>query len=319
MKHKLLILLALIGISASLRAGNSQANDLVRDANGNILTVGLANSIVDRTTDYALARYLPTGELDPTFNPLGEMPGQLQIDISMIVPQTDAVVLTPVDEGLSSVAIDPSDNKIVAVGFSGQGLDIAIAVLKLNPDGSLDQDFNANNQFGLVNGLAVINLSEFPGITEIATGITSDLASDVVIDSQGRIVIVGSRDDGVNLDLFVVRLLSNGQLDPTFNTQSSTPGIFTLALTNVDLTRDDLIMRAVALNPDDSIIVGGTLVARVTNNTGRRTEFLVVKVTEGGCTLWKRRAWVESLLDGCKEKNNGTGITDQKSQNCQGT
>ena len=28
-----------------------------------------------------------------------------------------------------------------------------------------------------------------------------------------------------------------------------------------------------------------------------------LKVTEGGCTLWKRRAWVESLLDGCKEKD----------------
>ncbi len=44
-----------------------------------------------------------------------------------------------------------------------------------------------------------------------------------------------------------------------------------------------------------------------------------LKVTEGGCTLWKRRAWVESLLHGCKEKDNGTGITDQKSQNCEGT
>lgn len=28
-----------------------------------------------------------------------------------------------------------------------------------------------------------------------------------------------------------------------------------------------------------------------------------LKVTEGGCTLWKRRAWVESLLDGHKEKD----------------
>ena len=36
-----------------------------------------------------------------------------------------------------------------------------------------------------------------------------------------------------------------------------------------------------------------------------------LKVTEGGCTLWKRRAWVESLLDGHKEKENGRGITDQ--------
>ena len=32
-----------------------------------------------------------------------------------------------------------------------------------------------------------------------------------------------------------------------------------------------------------------------------------LKVTEGGCTLWKRRAWVESLLDGCKEKGPNTG------------
>jgi len=29
-----------------------------------------------------------------------------------------------------------------------------------------------------------------------------------------------------------------------------------------------------------------------------------LKVTEGGCTLWKRRAWVESLLDGRKEKGS---------------
>lgn len=43
-----------------------------------------------------------------------------------------------------------------------------------------------------------------------------------------------------------------------------------------------------------------------------------LKVTEGGCTLWKRRVWVESLLDGCKEKDNDRGITDQKSQNCEG-
>ena len=32
-----------------------------------------------------------------------------------------------------------------------------------------------------------------------------------------------------------------------------------------------------------------------------------LKVTEGGCTLWKRRAWVESLLDGRKEKGPNTG------------
>ncbi len=81
MKWKLLLLLVCVGISAYLKAGNSQANDLVRDADGNILTVGLANNIVNRTTDYALVRYLPTGELDPTFNPLGTIPGQLQIDI----------------------------------------------------------------------------------------------------------------------------------------------------------------------------------------------------------------------------------------------
>jgi len=36
-----------------------------------------------------------------------------------------------------------------------------------------------------------------------------------------------------------------------------------------------------------------------------------LKVTEGGCTLWKRRAWVESLLDGRKEKDNDRGITEQ--------
>ncbi len=281
MKVKLLILLALAGISAHVRAGNSQANDIVRDATGNFLTAGLANNATNRTTDYALARYLPNGSLDTTFNPMGMVPGTLQIDIAETIPQTDAVVLTPTDEGLNSVALD-ADGKIVGAGFSSVGLNASIAVLKLNTNGSLDQTFNATGQLGNVPGLAIINISQFTGVTNIATGITADLATGVAIDSQGRIVVVGSSDNGLNLNLFVIRLTREGQLDMTFNAQSTTPGIFTFSLINADLTSDDIVASAVVLNPDDSIVVGGSIIARATSAVDVSTNFIVLKVTPTG-------------------------------------
>ena len=304
MKGLLRTLLVSCVLVGSLRGGNSQANALLIDGMGRILTAGFANNVLsipsnepDRTTDFALARYLPDGSLDPTFNPGGEMPGTVQINIQQLLPMEQAVVLEPIDEGITAMAFDQT-NKIVVAGFASVGLNSTFVDARLNDDGTLDTTFNASGQLGSIPGIAFITFS-----------ILNDLARGVAIDSQNRIVVVGSADNGQNIDLVVVRLTSDGMLDPTFNPQSPvvgspafnftalttgalpesfrSPGV--LVLRDVDGIRmltdqGDQSASAVALTADDRIIVGGSL-DNVDFNVDvpeLNTDFLIVKLTTDG-------------------------------------
>ena len=122
MNYGRVIILALISFSGYIHAGNSSVNALLVDPEGNILTVGTANSPSNstttqtlNTTDFALARYLPSGAFDTSFNPKGTVPGVLQVDISEQT-QTLGGNLEAVNEGLTSVALT-STNEIIAAGF----------------------------------------------------------------------------------------------------------------------------------------------------------------------------------------------------------
>ncbi len=287
-----------------LNGGNSQANAVLVDAQGRILTAGLANNITsvpsnmpDRTTDFALARYLPDGSLDPTFNPTGFNPGMIQFDIQEMLPPAMAVVLEPIDEGITALAFD-QNNKIIAAGFASVGLNSTFVVARFNEDGSLDTTFNANGQLGTL-----------PGIAFITFGMLGDVATGVAVDSHNRIVVVGSSDNGQNIDLIVIRLTEDGMLDPTFNPFSPvigspafnftaittgqetplfrSPGV--LVMRDIDgiqslTNQGDQSASAVVVLPDDAILVGGTLdnVNFTVATPALSTDFLIVKLTPTG-------------------------------------
>jgi uncharacterized delta-60 repeat protein len=129
--------------------------------------------------DFALARYLPDGTLDPTFNGTGKV----LTDFSIGFEGRDTAY---------ALAIQ-SDGKIVAAGAAEDAngsSDFALA--RYNPDGTLDPTFNAT---GMV-------LTDFTGSGGL------DVALSMAIQPDGKIVAAGTA---------LARYNPDGTLDPTFN------------------------------------------------------------------------------------------------------
>jgi uncharacterized delta-60 repeat protein len=141
------------------------------------------------------------------------------------------------------VAIQP-DGKIVAVGNSTQAgvFNVDFALARYNPDGSPDPSFGSG---GTV-------LSDF--------GSSLDAASDVVLQPDGGIVVVGTS----NRDFAVARYTSAGALDPSFGSGG---------LTTTDLGGFDQAT-ALARQPDGKLVVAGI------GATG--SDFIVARYTADG-------------------------------------
>ncbi len=248
----------------TVRAGNSVAQAIAIDQDQKIVLAGRADNQSNRTTDFALARYNLDGTIDLSFNPqgvFGGLPGRVTLDVQ------------GTNDLLNAVAID-KDNKIVIAGSTAGTLTAGLtseltsfSVARFNTDGSLDTTFNALGQLPGGPGVALIDVSIF-----------SDVANGLAIDSNDRIVIVGTTSDGISQNVAVVRLTSDGSLDTSFDSEAPTsfvttiiPGIITV---NVRGTEDTAT--AVAIDALNSIYIGGF------SDSGLNTDFLVIKLNENG-------------------------------------
>ena len=137
----------------------------------------------------SLARYRADGTPDTSFGTGG----------GLTLPEPG---LTP-----EQVAVQP-DGKIIVVGRSYEYW-YTWKVLRFNPDGTLDQAFGDRGMITEVLG-------------ESHIGNRSSVARDVLIQPDGKIVVVGAAPaadqmSGMQDGLTVIRYLPNGQRDTTFN------------------------------------------------------------------------------------------------------
>lgn len=148
----------------------------------------------------------------------------------------------------SAIALQP-DGKSVAVGSTEpSGGDWAL--VRLNTDGSLDTTFDTDGK-----------------VTTNVGGTNENLANDVAIQADGKIVVVGRNSiSGATAFFVVARYNANGSLDATFGTG----GIVT---TNVSGSGDN-IANAVAIQTDGKIVVVGEV--------GSPAEFGVVRYNTDG-------------------------------------
>jgi uncharacterized delta-60 repeat protein len=151
------------------------ASSVAIQPDGKIVAAGGSNDN-GYNFSFSLVRYNADGSLDTTFDGDGTL-------TTVIGNSSNA----------ASVAIQ-SDGKIVAAGYSTIGSNNDIAVVRYNPDGSLDATFDSD------------------GIVTTAIGPDDDTASSVAIDGNGKL-IVGGTSKG---DFALLRYLSNGALDKTF-------------------------------------------------------------------------------------------------------
>jgi uncharacterized delta-60 repeat protein len=168
-------------VVTDLGPGSGVASAVALQADGKIVVAGQS---IASTRDFAIARYMPDGSLDPSFG-------------------GDGVVLTDVggEDGASGVAVQP-DGRIVAAGFSAAAGFAAVdfALARYEPNGDLDSTFDGDGKV----------------VTDIAGA--QDGANGVAIQPDGRIVAVGLTSSfGFGGDFVLARYLANGALDASFD------------------------------------------------------------------------------------------------------
>ena len=205
-----------------------------------ILGTDIANSVVVQSdgkivvagyseSSIAVVRYNPDGSLDGSFDTDGK--------------QTTTVGI----EAAANSVVLQSDGKIVVAGYSVFD-NFDFVVVRYNADGSLDESFDAD------------------GIRTTPIGSGTDVASSVVVQSDGKIVVAGYSFIS-NFDFVVVRYNADGSLDESFDADGKRI---------LDLSRLSDVARSVILQSDGKIVVTGQ------SSNGNDNEFAVVRFNSNG-------------------------------------
>ena len=191
----------------------SSGGAIVVDDNDDIYIVGYGNDGGDND-DIAIARLGIYLSPDPSFGSLGT-----------------GVVLTDLDgkNDRGQALLLQDDTRLIVAGFTegDSGMDFALVGYSLS--GALDTSFG-------INGYVV---------TSIGSG--DDIAWDLAISSDGRIVVAGQSNNGGDDEIALVRYSRNGFIDTSFGVN----GIVTTAIGNGS------IGKAVALQDDNKVVVAG--------------------------------------------------------------
>lgn len=164
-----------------------QAYSVTLQGDGKLLVSGFTD--VNGTTDIALIRVNANGTLDTSFNSTG-----------IVVTTAGAASDFGFDVHVQN------DGKVLVGGYGSTGSN-DFAVICYNSDGSLDTSFG-------VGGRATLNFGTS----------TDDRATKMVLQADGRIVLMGNTNQGGTFDLALVRFNADGTLDTTFNPASTLGG-----------------------------------------------------------------------------------------------
>jgi len=187
-------------------AGDSEGTAIKLQEDGKILVAGTVFSGTNK--DFALLRFNSDGSTDTAFG----LNGLVSMDF------------TQADDIARAVAVQ-ADNKILVVGTitNSSGNWVHIAVVRYNPDGSLDTGFNGSGRVTTAGG----------GATAVA------------LQSDGKIVVGGACQVGVNHDFCAVRFTREGPLDPSFNN------------TGKAIATGTGTASSIAVQPDGKVVLGG--------------------------------------------------------------
>lgn len=190
-----------------------------------ILTAGI-DATTGANSDMYVIRYLTTGALDTSL----DTDGLLTINCSSKV------------DGANAIAVQ-SDGKIVVGGYV-EGDNFAIA--RVSTTGALDTTFGTTGKI----------------ITSVSTT-QNDRIQGVALQTDGAIVAVGYMNNGTTDDFAVVRYLSNGTLDTTFDTDGMWTNDFVASAGDR--------ANAVAIQSDEMILIGGYA-------TNANTDFAIMRI-----------------------------------------
>lgn len=213
-------------------------------ADGKIVVAGSSISFVVNTSnywheDFTLFRYNTDGTLDTTFD------GDGKVITNFTNP------LTPLGAGdeAFSLAIQP-DGKIIAGGSTYSSSGRLGALVRYNPDGSLDNTFSDDGKVTT----DVLNWTQ--GVYSIA------------IQSDGKIVAAGSNTfDYSDTSFGISRFNTDGSVDVSFGNKGK-------SITNLSPTYD--ITRSIVIQPDGKMLLTGW------SNGNLSTNFVMLRYLANG-------------------------------------
>lgn len=199
---------------------------------GKIIVVGYSGIGNGQETDFAVVRYNADGSLDASFGEEGIT--TVDFDDNYNLP--------------NDLAIQP-DGKIVIAGYSKSSNFLTeFAIVRLNSNGDIDSSFGAEGK-----QLVSFNSSQL------------NQANSVAIQEDGKILVSGfSRQDDYN-SFSMVRLDSNGQIDPTFGIQGKIITDF-----NSNSASNDMLIQ-----DDDKIMLGGISSNTISGNNFGLARYIV--------------------------------------------
>jgi uncharacterized delta-60 repeat protein len=247
---------------------------------GKIVVVGSHYNCFCIDSSFAVLRFNPNGTLDTSFNGTGRIITSvnssrdyahsvaIQADGKIVVAGSSGAnddfalvrynpngsldttfnatgkVITPVGGGAGSVVIQ-SDGKIIAAGNSGN-----FTLVRYNPNGSLDSTFNGT------------------GIVTTSVGDSNSGASSVAIQTDGKIVAVGSGNNGSNTNFAVVRYNPNGSLDTSFGS---------IGKILIPIGNSDSAAYSIAIQSDGKVVAVG-----YSGNGNTGSDFAVARLNPNG-------------------------------------
>jgi uncharacterized delta-60 repeat protein len=199
-------------VSTAIGSSNDDGNAVALQADGKIVVCGDSHNGTD--FDFAVVRYQSNGLLDSLFG-------------------TDGKVVTPIgssnDYGISLII--QSDGKIIIAGFSDNGNDNDIALVRYNTDGSLDGLFGSG------------------GIVTTTIGAGNERGHSLALQPDGKIIVAGYSHNGNDDDIALVRYNSDGNLDTGFGSGGKVvQGI---------VTNSEDVIYSVMLQSDGKIVMAG--------------------------------------------------------------
>lgn len=268
------------GVVIAMLGSNSDSIRKVRiQPDGKILLAGRSWA-VGSASNIMLVRYNSNGTLDTTFNSTGYVTYN---------------VSGASEEYAGDIALQP-DGKIVVVGDSipSFGAPGKILVMRFNANGTLDTTFDGD------------------GVLLITTP-AGGAAGQVIVLSDGKLLVTGYRNDGAKPNFVLMRLNSDGTSDTSFGTGGST---------TTSVSSDANYISSTDRQSDGKIVVvGSNYIARYSADgildtsfgTGGKTrvpsvyETNFIRVTAGDKILVSSRGAYRFTADGVLDThfNNG--------------
>lgn len=202
-------------VSTTIAGKFDSAQGMALQGDGKIVLAGRVGVDGGSDPDFGVARYGANGSLDASFGTGGIV--RIDFGLGNWEEATDVAV--------------QGDGRILVTGRVRIGAAFNLALARFNGDGTADAGFGA------------------AGLATTAVTSQSDVAKALVIQADGKVVVVGqSANLSANPDMAIARYQANGSLDTAFGAAGKLSVDFFGAIDGAE---------AVAVQPDGKIIVGG--------------------------------------------------------------